>query len=196
MVNPVPIYNTLDNLEKLRAENEKRRDKALRRNRIATAAKGFAIYTAIPFVSGSVMLSGMESEYRNVTYKIPNILKKSKTLEKIGLKIAEGFYNAVDKTAEFLKKPKHQQLIEKTDAFVDNVATKVFKRDSDLKNVKGAMTTTAVFAAGMTLLGVTAIKHFVNRHKINKEYHKNQEQISKYQFRTVANQISKLSDWG
>ena len=195
MVKPInQLYNNLNNLEKLRVVNEKRRDSALRRNAIGTAIKGFAVYSAIPFASGAVLLSGMDSEYRTVTYKIPEILKKSKTLENIGLKIIKGFYKGVEKTSEFLKNPKYQQMIEKTDEFVGNVSKKVFKQDNELTDVKGAMTSKGIFAVGTALLGLTAVKHLVNRHKINSEYHKKQEQISRYQFRAVSDQISEIQN--
>jgi hypothetical protein len=179
------LYDALNNAEKLRNFNDNNRAAAKRKNNIKTAVKSVAVAAAVPLTSASVILSGLEMENKQVTYKIPKFFEKSETLKKIGYKIDEGIYKLVDKTSSFLKKPKYQQLIEKTDAFVDNISAKIFKKENDLKYVTGGMTALGIKTLGTALLGGIAVKHILNNRKINKEYQQNNQKIEQQQFNAI-----------
>ena len=191
------LYNTINNIERIRTNNERSKNTAQRRNIVKTAAKIGVVSSAVPFTSAAIMFSGVDEavfQNANVTYHIPKFFEKSETLKNIGYAIDEKIYYALDKTASFLRKPKAQEIIEKTDGFVDNIATKVFKQDNELKYVTGGMTVLGLKILGGALLGGIVIKHFINRNKINKDYEAKQELAKQYQLQAIEKHLDKTQN--
>jgi hypothetical protein len=195
MVSVKPVnqfYNTLNSIEKLRADNENNRAKLQRKNDIKTSLKALTVAAAMPYTAGAVVMSGFDKENMQVNYKIPKLFEKSETLKKIGLKIDKGIYNTIDKTSSFLRKPKYQQLIEKSDKFIDNISTKVFKKENELKYLPGGMTALGIKVIGTALLGGIAVKGLMNHFIINKEYRANQQNLKEQQFDAVKQYITDM----
>ena len=91
-----------------------------------------------------------------------------------------------------MRKPKYQQLIEKNDKFVDNISTKVFKKENNLKYLTGGMTVLGIKVIGTALLGGIAVKGLMEHFKINKEYRENQQNLKEQQFNAVKQYITDM----